>query len=189
MKMKQNENNNVMDERQSQIMDKALASAGVFAVLCLTVATVVRIVTTGDAGWELFAIVGYCLVLLIANRKFGNIEAPEDVWGKPMPTGDSKEERRIRKKNYALGSLAFAAAWAVMDVILILLGKTDVTDFDIAKELFPNVAFGWVVVVTAVIAFVSMFAVSYTFDYLIGEKYKVKRYNEMIARLDEEEEE
>ena len=173
------------DERQQAITNKAMAAAFVFLLLCLFAATIYRIVTTDNVGWDLFAILGGCAVILIARRIMGDIEEPKDVYNRPLPLGNSKQDKWVRKKNYAKSSGIFALTFAVMDILLIGFGKESVTDYEVAEILFPTLNKTTTIAVTAVIAFVSMFAVSYIFDYLVGE-HKVKKYNQMLKELDEE---
>ncbi len=176
-----------MDERQQAITLKAIAFGGIFVVLCMIVAIAVDIVNTGDVGWEFWALIGASLVMLISRRVMGDVEAPKDMFNRPLPTGDSKEDRRERKKDYALQSLVFASAFAVMDLVLAGFGVEDLSDLEFIQAVLPSANHVTAVAVTVVFAFVSMFAVSYVCEYLIGEQYKVKTYNRMMAELDCEE--
>ena len=176
-----------MDERQNQILLKSVAWGFVFLIVCLFIATIWQIATTGDVGWELFGIIGASAVILIARRVMGDVEQPLDYRNRPLPTGSSKADRLTRCKSYAVGSAIFGLAWAAMDVLLIGFGSEESTDFDLAQMLFPSLSREATVAVTAVIAFVSMSLISFVFDYLVGEFYKLRRYNQMLARLDREE--
>lgn len=176
-----------MDERQSQITAKAMGFGFVFLVACLLVATIYKIVTTGDAGWELFAIVGASAVMLIARRLMGDIEQPLDFKNRPLPTGNTKPEKMARIKNYTVDSAIFGAVFGVMDIVLLLFTENEVSDYKLTQVIFPNLSEGLTLAITAVIAFVTMFAVSFVCDYLVGEFFKVRRYNKMIAELENEE--
>lgn len=190
--MKTNKNNvsiEPMDERQRQITQKAVVFGFIFLVLCMVVVTIYKIATTGDAGWELFAIIVASAVILISRRFMGDVEQPLDYKNRPLPTGPSKAEKLVRCKNYAVGSFFFGLTFAVMDILLIAFGESDVTDLELTQVLFPNLSKGATIAVTAIIAFVTMFLVSFLFEYLIGEFFKVKRYNKMVAQLDAEEQE
>ena len=186
---KENKNPYIPDERQMQIRGKSAVVALVFVLICLGVATVYRVVTTENIGWEFWVILATLAVMLISGRVFGDIEAPKDIWGKPLPLGNSKEDKRARKKDYLLRSVYFALGMAVMEIILIATGEFELTDMDVAEAIFPNLSRGTTIAVTVVIAFVSMFIISFVFDYIIGEKFKVKRYNALMAKLDAEDEE
>lgn len=179
-------NNNQMDERQILITTKAMAWAFVFLFACIIVAMFYNIFTTGEAGWEFWAMLGSALVILVARRILGDVEQPKNVMGKPLSTGSSKKERNARKKDYALQSLIFAAVCAGMDILLIGFGKDEITDLELTQTLLPGLPHGLTVAITAVIAFVTMFLISYLFEYLIGEFYKVRKYNQMLSELDDE---
>ncbi len=184
--MKNNNNNNIPDERQMQIRAKSTLITLVFVLLCLLAATIYRVVTTDNIGWEFWVILGSLLVMLISGRVLGDVEAPKDIMNRPLPLGNSKKDKKARIKNYVLGSCVFALACAVMDIILITSGKDDLTDMDLAEMIFPNLGRTETIIVTAVIAFVSMFIISFICDYLIDE-HRVKRYNKLMAKLDAEE--
>lgn len=188
MKIKQEQKPiEMMDERQSQITQKAIVFGFVFVILCLFAATVYRIATTGDAGWELFAIVGAALVIVIARRLMGDVEQPLDYRNRPLPTGSSKADKRARCKSYAVGSVIFGLVFAIMDILLLVFGDDEVSDYELTQMIFPSLSKELTVVLTAVIAFATMFLVSFVFDYLVGEFFKVRRYNRMMAQLDDEE--
>ena len=187
MKNKEKINIEPMDERQIQITAKAIVFGFVFLVTCLLVATIYKIVTTGDAGWELFAIVGAGAVILISRRLMGDVQQPLDYKNRPLPTGNTKPERLTRIKNYVINSTIFGAVFGVMDIVLLLFTENEVSDYKLTQVIFPNLSEGLTVALTAVIAFVTMFAVSFVLDYLVGEFFKVRRYNKMIADLENEE--
>ena len=187
--MKKKENNQVkpLDERQNAIASRAILCGFIFLVICLFIATVYKIVTDHPVMWELFAIIGAALVIIIARRIMGDVEQPLDYKNRPLPTGNSKPERLARIKNYAVGSFFYALGFACMDILLMQFGENALTDMELTEVIFPSIGKGATIAVTAVITFVTMFIVSFIFDYLIGEFYKVKRYNKMIAELDDEE--
>lgn len=172
-----------------QIRSKTTLTALAFAILCLIAATAVRIIRTGEIGWEFWVILGICLIMAVGDRFFGDVEEPKDMFGRPLPLGSTREDKRARIKNYLLESVIFALACAVMDILLIATGRDDVTDMEIAEILFPSLGKVATVAVTAVIAFVVMLVISFIFEYIIGEKFKVKKYNKLLEALDEEDEE
>lgn len=181
-----NNNNPVIDERQKLINTRAMANSGIFLALCLGAAMLYKVFTTDDPGWEFWALIGASFVSILSRRILGDIDEPKNISGKPLPTGSTKQERLTRRKDYALRSVIFAAACAVMDILLVAFGKTDNADYELAEYLFPTLSKGMTVALSAVIAFGSMFLISFLFDYLIGEFFKVKRYNQMLAALDED---
>ncbi len=174
------------DERQQLITTKAIAAAGIFMLLCLFAATVYRIVTTDNIGWEFFAMLGACAVIVIARRVMGDVEPPRGINDRFLPTGNTKQEKRFRVKHYVLKSIVFASAFAVMDVLLIAFGKDDVSDYELAQVIFPQLSKATTIIITAAIAFVGMFLVSVVCDYLVGE-HQVRQYNQMLRDLEDEE--
>lgn len=178
--------NNVIDERQQLINLKVCSAAGIFLALCLGVSTGYKLYTTGDIGWEFWTLLGACLVAIISRRVFGDIEQPKSIGGKLLPTGSGKADKKARKTDYTLRSLEFAVVCTVMDVLLVTTGKDEVTDYKIAETLFPALDKTATIILTAVISFVIAFIISYIFDYIVGENFKVKKYNKMIAELDGE---
>ena len=188
--MKKKENNQIkpMDERQSAITNKATVFAYLFLVLCLLIATIYKIVTTSDAGWELFAIIGSALVMLIARNIMGDIEQPTDYKDRPLPTGNTKSERLARIKDYVVRSVFFAGAMAILDLVFMKSAiNEEFPEAQLAEIIFPSLNEGATIAITVVISFIGTFIISFIFDYLVGEFYKVKRYNKMIAELDEDE--
>jgi len=179
---------NGMDERQMQINTKAMAIGGAFLSLCVAASMIYKVITTEDMGWEFWALIGTCLVLLSSRNLLGDVEQPKDMLGRPLPTGNTKEEKRLRKRDYALGGLLFGGVCAAMDVLLIGFGWDEVTDLELTELLFPGLGKIPTVALTAVIALVSMGLISYIFDYLVGEFFKVKRYNKMLSELESDDE-
>lgn len=176
----------VMDERQKQITCRAMANAGIFLMICIIVSMLCKVFTEESLGWEFWSLLGASVVLIVSRRKLGDVEEPKDVMGKPLPTGNTRQEKNIRKKDYAIQSAIFALACTVMDILLVASGKDDVADLELAELLFPSLSKGATVAVTAVIAFVGMFLISYVFDYLLGEFYTVRKYNQMLSEMEDE---
>lgn len=184
---KENNHIEVMDERQSQITQKAIVYGFLFLVSCLFIATIYKIITTGDVGWELFGIIGASIVIIVSRRLMGDVEQPLDYKNRPLPTGNSQSDRIARYKNYIVNSVIFGLVFAVMDILLFIFGENDVLDIELTQMIFPNLSKEMTIIVTAIIAFMTMFLISFVFDYLIGEYFKVKRYNKMLSQLDSEE--
>lgn len=177
---------NVMDERQKQINSNALAAAGIFLMVCISVSMIYKVWTTGNTGWEFWALLGSGLVSGITQRILGDIEQPKSISGKPLPVENTKEAKRVRRIDYALQSVGFAVTCAVMDILFFSFGKKDTTDYELTQAIFPNLDKGLTIVITAVIALATAFIVSYIFEYLFGEHFKVKRYNKMISELEQD---
>lgn len=181
-------NNNGMDERQQLINTRAVAAGGVFLFICVCVAMIWRIATSEELGWEFWAVIGTSLVIFFTTRALGDVEVPKSLSDKPLPTGNSREDRTARKVDYALRSLLFAGFCTVADILLLSFGEEEMADYELAELLFPQLDKTMTIVVTAVISFVIGFAISWLVEYLAGE-HTVKRYNKMLAELDGEDEE
>lgn len=181
--------NNVPDERQKEIYRKSCCAAYIFLVLCVGASLIHKVITTESMSWEFWALIGCCLVTLIAKRVLGDIEEPKSIWGKPLPTGNSKQDRRARKKDYAQGSLFFALGMTVGDILLVSTGTNDLEELELAEYLFPSLDRIPTIAITALLAFAGAFVVSYVFEYIVGEKFKVARYSKMISELDAEDDE
>ncbi len=179
-------NNSGLDERQQQINYRSIAYAGIFLAICVAASMIYKVITTDNFSWEFWAIIGMCFVIIISRRVMGDIEEPKDIMGKPLPLGSDKADKRTRLKDYASRSLIFAGACAVMDIVLVAFGKDDVSDYVLAKMIFPGLNKWLTVALTAVIALAVMFTISFVVDSIIGENFKVKRYNKMLDELDEE---
>ncbi len=178
-----------MDERQKSITQKAICNAFFFLIACMFVATIYRVSTTGDCGWELFGIFGAALVILISRRVMGDIEQPLDIRNRPLPTGNTKSEKLARIRNYLAGSSLFGAACAVGDILLVSFGENEVSEYELAELIFPSLSKELTIALTALIAFAVSFLLSYLFDYCIGEFYTLKRYNKMLRQLEADDEE
>lgn len=182
-----NKQTEVIDERQQQINCRAMANAGIFLGLCICASMIYKMVTADSMGWEFFAILGACVVVIISCRVMGDVEQPKDIMNRPLPVSDSKQDRRARKINYAIQSGLFALGFMVMDILLVGFGKS-VVDYELATVFFSSLGKGMTIAVTAVIALVFSFVGSYIIDYLVGE-HAVKKYNKMLAQLDAEDDE
>ena len=180
--------NNQMDERQVQINIKAMAWGYFFLGLCLIAAMIYNIITTESLGWEFWALIGGCLVTIIARRFLGDVEQPRDIHNRPLPTGSSKEDRRLRHKNYAKESLCFAGGCTALTLLLISFGKDDTADLQLTQLLFPELNHWIAVAISAVLSFTATFVFSYIVDYLVGEFFTLRRYHKMIAQLEEDDE-
>lgn len=186
MKKTKNQSNPVMDERQREITGKALNIAGGFLALCMVIAVILDLILTGEPGWEFFALVGACLVFLIANKRLGDIQPPKSWCGKLLPTGDSREDKAIRRRSYLINSLLLGGVFGFMDVILYYGNKEYIADMAMVQELFPSLQPTVLMAITALLVFIIIFGISYLVEYLYHEKYELNAYRKMLADLDEE---
>lgn len=182
-----NKNTVFVDERQKAIRKTAGVISGAFLLVCLIISGAYNIYTTGEIGWEFWAIIGYPIVFGISSRILGDVEPPKDMMNRPLPTGNSKADKKARIKHYWAESAIFAVTCAVMDVILIALGKEDITDFEIVKTVFNGLDLVSITVITAIFAFVTSAVIFFVCDYLINEKYSIPKYNKAMEALDDDE--
>lgn len=190
MKMKKNnekKNFIFLDERQSQIVQKAGANGYIFLLTYLIAISFYKIVTGGDPILEVLAIFGSAIVVVISQRLMGDVEQPVDYMNRPLPTGSSKEEKAKRFKNYLVRSVLFGLSFAAMDAGLLIFSDIDFMEYEFIKSTFPNLDKAAVIVLSAVMVFAGACIASILMEFLIGEYYDVRRYNKMIAELDEEE--
>ncbi len=146
-----------------------------------------KIFTGGEPIIEILGIFASAVVVIVSRRLMGDVEQPTDYWNRSLPTGSSKEEKSTRFKNYIVKSVLFGLSFAVMDTALLLFGEIDFMEFEFITSTFPNLNKGAIIALSAAMVFAGGFIASIIFEYFIGEYYDVKRYNKMIAKLDEEE--
>ncbi len=176
-----------MDERQSQIVQKASANGYIFLIIYLVVVSFYKIITGGEPILEILGIFGSAIVVIVSRRLMGDVEQPTDYLNRPLPTGSSKEEKSKRFKNYIVKSISFGLTFAVMDTALLLFGEIDFMEFEFITSTFPNLNKVAIIALSAAMVFAGGFIASIIFEYFIGEYYDVRRYNKMIAELDKEE--
>lgn len=128
-------------------------------------------------------------MFLLASRKLGDVQPPKDWMGKPLPTGSSKKEKTKRRRSYVIESLLFGAIFGIMDIILFVFGKDELSDLELVSSIFPSLKGVALIAVTAAISFAVMFTVSFVFEYMVKEGFQVPRYNRMVAELEVDEEE
>lgn len=174
------------DERQQQINTKAVAAGAVFLMVCMFAAMIYDLITYETLGWEFWGLIGMCIVINIAKRVMGDVEQPKDIHGQPLPTGNLLADKKARRKDYALRSVIYALASAVLLALLLYFG-TDTADVQLVLLLIPGLPLWAAMVLATILCFAVSFGISYGVDWLIGEKYTVKRYRAMEAALDEEE--
>lgn len=180
-------NNEQLDERQVLIGQKAVGFAGIFLMICMGVATVYNIATKDSPGWEFWALIGACFVIIISKRILGDIEQPKSITGKLLPTDSSKKSKFIRIKDYCMQSVVFGLACAVMDILLMLFGEHDFVDAQLTEIIFPSLSKFPTVIITALLAFASAFIISFISEFIIGEFYKIKKYNKMLSTFEDDE--
>ncbi len=132
--------NEMIDERQKLIGIQSLANAGIFMMICVIISGAYKIATTGVPGWEFWSMLGACVVMLVSRRLLGDVEQPKDIMNRPLPVGNSREDRNARKKNYAIQSAIFAFACAAMDIMLFAFGEHEYIDMEMTQYFFPSLS-------------------------------------------------
>ncbi len=175
-----------LDERQQLITLKAIRNAFFVLIAFILISMIYKIITVGSVGWELIALIIASVVIIVTRKMSGEVDEPRNVWNKPMPLGSSKKDRRARKISYLVDSLIFATICTALDVVIFLF-DSDSVDAELIETFFPGVNITIVAVVFSIVSFIIMFAISYVFEYVVGEKFKVKKYNEAYSKMDDEE--
>lgn len=186
MKKDKKPNAPVVDERQQEITRRALNFAGAFLALCLLIAVICDLVIYREPGWELFALVGSCIVFLIANKKLGNIQPPKSWHGTDLPTGDTPEEKSARKTSYIIDALIISGSFAVVETLLMIFTKDSLAELEMVRAFLPSGDYGLLVTLTAVLSFLILFGISFLVNYLYHEKYELKAYRKMLAELEDD---
>lgn len=166
-----NNNNNtngyVQDEREIQNNDKALAGAAVVSIIC-NFGLMIYGLVKDDLKTGVIALIQIILmgiVIAIIKRKKGDINIPTTISGKKVSTEMTKKGKLNRIGYCALESLGFCIGYTLIDVLL-------------SSDLFiPGLA----------VQFVILFIVSFVFEFLLL-KSKVKKYNKLMAELENEDE-
>jgi hypothetical protein len=89
------------------------------------------------------------------------------LWAYKPSNMEVLHKKIARIKNYVINSAIFGAVFGVMDIVLMLFTENEVSDYKLTQVIFPNLTEGLTLVITAVIAFVTMFAVSFVLEYFL----------------------
>lgn len=156
----------LVDERELQINDQALAGAAIVSILCnlgLMIYGLIRDdLKTGVIALAQVVLMGF--VIAIIKRKKGDINIPKTISGKKVSTEMTKKGRLNRIGYCAIESLAFTIGFTLIDILL-HSDTTKIHEF--------------------VIQFIILFVISFIFEFLLLNS-KVKRYNKLIAEFDSE---
>lgn len=91
-----------------------------------------------------------------------------------LPIGKSQSDKMRCCKNYPVHGVIFGLTFAVMDILLFIFGENDVFDMELTQFIFPHLNKEMTIVVTAIIVFLTLFVISFVFDFIIGEYYIIK---------------
>lgn len=83
--------------------------------------------------FEMLVLCATLAVVSIARNVLGDIKCPTGITGKPLPGGDTKQEKRARHVDYLLESLIFSSILTVVAVLIVAFSvaasETLVLDF------------------------------------------------------------
>lgn len=175
----------VVDEREMLANLKATRNAFFVLVGFLVCSMIYNIITTESTGWEFVALIVAAVVIVITRRFLGIFDDPCDAFGRPLPLGDSKEEKRKRNLSYFLESLIFAVICTGLDVALLAESRESIEE-GLLGTAFEGINFFVLLTVIGIVTFVVTFVISFSFEYVVNEKAR-KKFNEMISDMDEDE--
>lgn len=173
-----------MDERQLRIEQRAIVYGFYFLYVWSIIVAAYRLLTTGDINLEMFGPVGATFVIILSRCRMGIADQPRDHKNRPLPTGSSKREKRVRYKSYARDSVYGALIFVVIDIVSFAVGEDKFVYYRIVQHILPSTGRGVILAISGVIAFAVGFVVWYTVLYVIGELIRVRRYNRLMETLD-----
>lgn len=168
-----------IDERAVRANEKAGMICGWILVGVVLIAAIIRVIRTGELGWEILAVIGYPCLFGLLTAKLGNLAEPKDLAGNPLPLDDAPEKKKIRIRCYAAQALIEAVTMGVFFAVLPFFEKDGK---QLAQELFAGANTAVVAVLSAVIGLMIFFIIGFAFEYFFGER-NVRRYR---AQFDEE---
>ena len=122
---------------------------------------------------ELLIFLGSLLIFLLLNMRKNGPDLPKTFFGKPLPSENTPEAKKVRVKAYVADSVLNALLLSALNIALRLIEP----DFKYTT-LTLNSMVGTVAVNLA-LDFAVMFAVFMLLDYILGER-SVKKYNQML---------
>ena len=169
-----------------QVLSHSLTRNAFFVLAGFLVCSLIyNIITTESTGWEFVALIVAAVVIVITRRFLGIFDDPRDAFGRPLPLGDSKEEKRKRNLSYFLESLIFAVICTGLDVALFAESKESIEE-GLLGTAFEGMNFFVFLTVIGIVTFVVTFVISFSFEYVVNEKAR-KKFNEMMSDMDEDE--
>jgi len=175
-----------MDERQKLINYKAMSVGWLFLMAYVLFQLVYKIIR--DEGFILELIIvyaGFGIVSLV-RRIIGDIQCPRGITNKPLPTGNTKEDKRKRHIDYLLEGMMFSGIITLMLVSVFIFSSTP--NDTLVIEIF---SFGGtynavsVFIACAIAFFIVLTAIGYWACYMDKEQ-KIKEYNRMCEELENE---
>jgi len=173
-----------MDERQKQINHKAMSVGWLFLMICLLCEVVYKIIRDEEFIWELIVLYAGFGVISIARKIFGDIQCPMGFTGKPLPTGYTKADKKIRRIHYLLESLVFSGVLTLMLSLVIAFGTdtsgTLIIEFFSFGGIYNTVS---VFIICAAAFFILVTGIGF-FACHSEKEHKLKEYNRMCKELE-----
>lgn len=127
---------------------------------------------------EILLFLGSLFVFLIFNHRKDEVDLPKTFFGKPLPSGVSKEEKRARIKAYVFDSIGNALLLSILNVCLNRVNP----DF-----IYTTINFGGKTenfIINLLIDFLIMFALFMLINYFWGE-HNIKKYDKLLHSDDD----
>ena len=155
-----------VDERVSAVNDKGLAACGIIAIFYV-IGRIIYVGIKGDLALpELILLFVMVAAITFVNGKNHVYNIPTTILSRrPLDTEPTKKAKKKRLLYYLGDSAIFATAMSAFTFI-----------FEKDSRHFTEI----------ITEFVICFIISYVFDYFLEER-KVKKYNEYMKTLDDEE--
>lgn len=139
--------------------------------------------------WEVILLFLIPAVYTIFIKLFSKSEIPLDMKGEPLPTGNTKEDKKKRNRFYRLSAFIYALIFAVV-LAIGFLSSSMVSNVNIGSELLfdkeiPNFLFG---AIASLIMFPIVYLASLMVEYVWYE-YKISQYNLLVLIREEAERE
>lgn len=130
--------------------------------------------------WEVILLFLIPAVYGIFKKLFSKSEIPVDEKGNPLPTGNTKQEKKQRNRFYRFNAFVYALIFAVV-LIIGFSSSSTISNVNIFSELlfdieFPNFLFS---VIISVILFPIVYLASLMVEYVWYE-YKISQYNLLV---------
>lgn len=166
-----------MDERQRKHLSEALSASAVFGYFYVMITIIFKFIGTKNIKNVYTEIVLLCIMSVVINAyhtKKKEYNLPKTFFGRILPIGNSKEDKRSRYGNYILDSLITTIIFLPINII----SRRTIAPLPLlSSEVLSYVA-------DSLARFVMFFIINYSW----GE-YNIKRYNNYYKSLQDGDEE
>lgn len=137
--------------------------------------------------WEVIILFLIPAVYGIFRKLFSKGEIPLDTKGEPLPTGNTKSDKKQRNKFYRFNAFIYALIFAVV-LAVGFLSSSMISNVNIGSELLfdaelPNFIFG---AIFSLILFPIVYLATFMVEYVWYE-YKISQYNLLVLIREEAE--